>query len=684
MNVQAHLRSLSPTPKTRHTRALSKSTSTPHLGKMATVMTSPPQPPALFRTESEMNTIPDPRSNTPLSTLSRNGSTDSSMHPDLSQEVATLSTKLINAINYQTTLDDSLQQTRHELEKARERLVELEAAAKEHERMIQQGLLVEKEVYNKMEKQLLSELAEEKKRRIEAEKAKRKVDGEVEALTSALFEEANEMVAAARKDAEASEKRSEQLKHQLNDSELLLASQQEQLQDLKAVMQQMSERGDNDTNTYSTTAPSTPGLVPVDKISKLFEAANLTPNTPGSDDVPPDHPLHFSHLIHPVLRSDLPAFKDFQEMFKINIQSSAPPSRAASGNYSGLNVLGLAALSNGSTTSLPPLQKSTSVSSSTSSPRGSLSSPSSPAHLKDEKFYKRSLTEDIEPTLRLDIAPGLSWMARRTVLNSIAAGSLVVEPHPPPPKFRGPVFPCALCGESRKGDKYARKFRFKTSETDEAQKYPLCDYCLARLRTTCDYMAFLRMVAAGHWRAESEEEKKSAWEESIRLRERMFWARIGGGVVPAFVPLRESPRSPSFANGNGKDTRTSEESVISERALDSSEKSETKTEEGKEYDPFRSDRPGEVKRVSIGKTVISAEPDGSSPQEEQKTEDAAAEQPRDPVEDILVKKRSDEPKTESNTSKESQHQRSASTPYSSEKPPASNSRLSLAIPGSFY
>src|SRR4051812_43917693 len=102
-----------------------------------------------------------------------------------------------------------------------------------------------------------------------------------------------QMVAAARKETEASEKRNDQLKNQLNDTEVLLASHQEQLQDLKAVMQQMtSDREENDTNAHISTTPSTPGGSPQDKMSRIFEAANLTPNTPGSDDVPPDHPLH--------------------------------------------------------------------------------------------------------------------------------------------------------------------------------------------------------------------------------------------------------------------------------------------------------------------------------------------------------------------------------------------------------
>lgn len=138
-----------------------------------------------------MNTIPDPRTPTPQPALTRDNSTDSQPHPDLSQEVATLSTKLVNAINHQDTLDNALQRTRHELDDTREKMERYEKRVNEHEDMMQAGRLVEREVYEKMEKQYLSELQEERKRRIDAEKAKRKVDSEVETLTSALFEEAN-------------------------------------------------------------------------------------------------------------------------------------------------------------------------------------------------------------------------------------------------------------------------------------------------------------------------------------------------------------------------------------------------------------------------------------------------------------------------------------------------------------
>lgn len=633
---QSQIRSLTPSPKVVGLKQVTKSTSTPQLGKMAAVM-APPNPSSLFRTDSEvMNTIPDPRAPSPAVGLSRSGSADSGHHPDLNNEVATLSTKLINAINYQTSLDDSLQATRHELEAAKERLLQLETAAKEHAEMMEKGLLVKKEDYDNMESGLRKELAEERKQKSAVEKEKRRIESELENLTTALFEEANTMVAAARKDREASEKRNEQLKNQLNDTELLLASHQEQLQDLKTVMQQMSsERDENETNTHISTAPSTPGVMPQEKLSRIFEAANLTPNTPGSDDIPPDQPLRFSHLIHPVLRSDLPAYKEFQEMLKIS-RASAPTSRAASGNYGGINVMGLGSLAslghaNGSTTSLPSGHNSPNQYSGNGSPRDPVSSL---PPLKENRFYKRALAEDIEPTLRLDIAPGLSWLARRTVLNSMTAGSLVVEPHPPIPKFHGPVFACSLCGENRKGELYNRKHRFRTSESDDAQRYPLCDYCLGRVRATCDYIGFLRMVRDGHWRAETEEDRKSAWEESAKLRERMFWTRLGGGVVPAFVPLRESPRSPTFATRGGvKVDRKSEESSI-DGAIDSAvDMRDTKKLEPQEYDPFRSD--SKEKRVSIGKTIISPRvttPEKLDLDEEKRIEKAAEEQLQNEVE----------------------------------------------------
>jgi Rab guanine nucleotide exchange factor SEC2 len=141
--------------------------------------------------DEHLSTIPDPRSRT-LSPA--NGTPPSSSpHPDLSSEVATLSNKLINAINHQTNLDDTLSVTRHELEAARERIRQLEQEAKDHTDQIAHGLLIKSNVVQMERNKFLRSLSEEKKQREEVEREKKKIEQELENLTQALFEEANKV-----------------------------------------------------------------------------------------------------------------------------------------------------------------------------------------------------------------------------------------------------------------------------------------------------------------------------------------------------------------------------------------------------------------------------------------------------------------------------------------------------------
>jgi chromosome segregation ATPase len=116
-----------------------------------------------------------------------------SHHPDLSNEVATLSNKLINAINHQTNLDDTLSATRHELEASKERIRQLERETQDHKDLIARGILIRKSISELEKSKLAASLAEERRQREEAERAKKKMEGEVEALTTALFEEANKV-----------------------------------------------------------------------------------------------------------------------------------------------------------------------------------------------------------------------------------------------------------------------------------------------------------------------------------------------------------------------------------------------------------------------------------------------------------------------------------------------------------
>lgn len=522
------------------------------ISSLARPVTPQTQPKRIYagiqESDFDLSTIPDPRSR---AMTPSNADDASNAHPELNDEVAHLSSKLIHAINHQTTLDDNLSQTRAELERAREQIQSMELQLAKQREMLVGDIWIRRKSAEAEKTNLLSRIADEKRLRVEAENEKKRIEQELENLTTELFEEANKMVISAkeeaRKEQEILQRKNSALKAQLADTEGLLQSQQEQLIELKHVMEQMSDQ-DNDT---ATTTPSSPGYSKFDSREDDTPTSDLGSQSGLPDLVSPSYPTSFTHLLQPVLRSDIGAYDDFVGLCKA---SRTPASRPPSGNHTtlGLGLLGPAS----SVTSIGiPSSASTASLSSMGSPAASstlsIQTPNTPGStvsgmsttsmvpippLKDCKFYKRVLAEDIEPTLRLDIAPGLSWLARRSVISAMSEGSLVVEPVPTTGTYamlsKPQFYPCSLCGENRKDEEYLRRHRFRTSETSSSQRYPLCRYCLSRVRATCDFLGFLRIVKDGHWRTDDEDSEKAAWEESVRLRENMFWSRIGGGVRP--------------------------------------------------------------------------------------------------------------------------------------------------------
>lgn len=114
-------------------------------------------------------------------------------HPDLSNEVATLSNKLISAINHQTNLDDTLSETKHALEASQKRVKQLEQENNDHAELLARGILIRKSVAEVEKSKIVVQLAEEKRQRAEVEKEKKSIEQELENLTTALFEEANKV-----------------------------------------------------------------------------------------------------------------------------------------------------------------------------------------------------------------------------------------------------------------------------------------------------------------------------------------------------------------------------------------------------------------------------------------------------------------------------------------------------------
>ena len=490
-------------------------------------------------------------------------SSASSDLPNSNSEVAALNDKLINAINHQTSLDDRLAQTKQELTASKARIEQLETEARVHEQKISTGQLISKSAFDGAKNKLLADLADEKKQKSLAQQEKRGIELELENLTASLFEEANEMVASANRDRDTMEKKNQQLRDQIRDTEMLLASQHEQLTELKVVMHQMSTDGvrDDTATPQSSTAPASPALNREDNnVLRLLEAMNLSPSSPETSSIPPAPSTSFTHLLKPVCRTDLPAFEDYRSLISASHRSQSH-SRVGSGSYGGLNVIGLSSLSNpqtprnGSSSSLnaaPNLSNSPALPGSFSP---SAADAKGPIPLKEDKFFKRLLAEDIEPALRLDLSPTISWLARRSIISALVEGSMIVEPIPDShQKLYGRYTSCSICGESRKAQENSRTHRMRVSEGEGATKWPLCLLCLEKVRGVGDLVSYVRMIRDGVVKCSDKDEELESWDELVKLRERLFWARMAGGVVPFFV--QSTKNSPSL-NIDRRATRNS-------------------------------------------------------------------------------------------------------------------------------
>lgn len=162
---------------------------------MATLSASPPVDSAKLQAAASLSTIPDTRtppiSSTHIPPLDL--STRQSLDGDQESggEVATISVKLINAINHSTTLDDSLQHTRHELDSARASIADLQSQNANHVELVTSGALVKKAEVDTLIQQLRADLEGARRERETAEQSRRQMEVELENLTSSLFEEAN-------------------------------------------------------------------------------------------------------------------------------------------------------------------------------------------------------------------------------------------------------------------------------------------------------------------------------------------------------------------------------------------------------------------------------------------------------------------------------------------------------------
>lgn len=185
------------------------------------------------------------------------------------------------------------------------------------------------------------------------------------------------------------------------------------------------------------------------------------------------------------------------------------------------------------------------------------------------------------------------------------------------------------------------------------------------------------MVKDGHWRAVGEEGEKGAWEESVRLRERMFWTRIGGGVVPAFVQVKDSARS-SLA----EDRIRAEEKTLSRDGKHVVDQEGNFSQEADGL--FHSNE----KRISIGGVLISKDEGAPAIVDDMLSDNATekvqnpAQQDQDFANSSLESENAAETRDDVRDSIRSSGSETV-TPGSGLSSPKGEQRLSITIPGAF-
>lgn len=289
---------------------------------------------------------------------------------------------------------------------------------------------------------LMTTMVEETKSRESAVQAHAALETEIENLTSNLFTEANKMVAFERLARARAEEKTrsveeagvsmqallEEVQVGLKDTVLKLEERDAQVADLKSRLAAHGEHVEEDENVTGagSTENDLGGIVFSDGEQLApIKTRNLVRSHTGSDAVSPS-PMAAPRLLTSVLPyQEFLAFINYLRQTRITALSRPP-------EQSSYPALG------GRSFATDPAAHAHLTPDQLLAPHLLLST-----HLS-QAFLKRCVEEDSDPALRLDIAPGLGFLSRRSVANAIVDGSLVIEPLHSSSEL--PSDKCALCG----------------------------------------------------------------------------------------------------------------------------------------------------------------------------------------------------------------------------------------------
>ncbi|SCV71803.1 BQ2448_4497 [Microbotryum intermedium] len=371
---------------------------------------------------------------------------------DLKSQVTSLNSKLVTSYTRHGDLEDELHDFKARDAVTQKRLQELEQNNKRWEREIEGGGWVERDHVQGEMQRLMTQVLAETASRETAVQAHSALETEIESLTSTLFDEANKMVVHERiARAKAEEKmvsfdeQTQAMQGVIDGVQTNLRETVTRLEDkeaeVKMLRKKLADAGISveETEGSPTMAEAVEGselaVIVSDGVSFRPLVGSGTPTALTSTRTPK------LDLVSPRLLNSVQPFHEFLAFVtylrQLRVSVLSKPLDSPSYSHS----LATRSFSTGASIHTP----TNSAGSLPSTNPSQLLAPHLPlsAHLS-QPFLKRCIEEDSDPSLRLDLAPGLGFLSRRNVAQAIYDGQLVIEP-----LSFGATLPsanCALCG----------------------------------------------------------------------------------------------------------------------------------------------------------------------------------------------------------------------------------------------
>ncbi|CAO1627372.1 unnamed protein product [Parajaminaea phylloscopi] len=370
---------------------------------------------------------------------------------DLSNQVTGLNGKLVNSYMRISDLEDDLSDARERVMTGSTRVAELEKERQEHLAALNTGLLVEKVHVSTEMQRMMDRVIEETKQRGQAESDKAKIEAELDELSASLFNEANRMVAVEKLARARAEEKSKSMEERLQDTEGIMLEQQKVLGDL----QQKLEAASDETNKGEQIGMATAANGAASGGQPSQDASRNGVDSSGQI-VPAQPAVMLDVVPYQELRAFLNHLRKLRKQMAPFYSYPYDPSRP----YASHRPTGSTGVLNGSSASAGPSSPGL-QSTAMAGPYAAAASPASDGyhqhtspfvlagvsrhkdyptlpsncenlvHIPSQlslPFVKRAQEEDSEPCLRLDFAPGLNWLTRRTANTAILEGNLVIEP----------------------------------------------------------------------------------------------------------------------------------------------------------------------------------------------------------------------------------------------------------------